>query len=78
VDFRVHYQLGIGRKIERDSAKGYGSLSLTLVEASTNRDAWAGFIKTEAKVMLSEDDRRKRLQKQIDEMLENFPPSKAK
>ena len=78
VDFRVHYQLGIGRKIERDSAKGYGSLSLTLVEASTNREAWAGFIKTDADVTLSEADRRKRLQKQVDEMLGKFPPSTAK
>ena len=77
VDFRIHYQLGIGRKIERDSTQGYASLSLTLVEASTDKKAWVGFVKTDADVTLSETDRRNRLQKQIDEMLKDFPPSQA-
>ncbi len=75
VQFLVHYQVGIARRIKPDSIKGYGSLSLTLVDPATNRDVWVGFVKTEADIALSESDRRKRLQKQIDKMLEKFPPS---
>jgi hypothetical protein len=75
VDYRVHYQVGTGKRIEQTSVKGYGSLSLTLVDASTDQDVWVGFVKTESDVSLSEKDRRKRLQKKVDKMLGKFPPS---
>jgi hypothetical protein len=75
VDYRVHYQVGTGKRIEPTSVKGYGSLSLTLVDASTDQDVWVGFVKTESDVSLSEKDRRKRLQKRVDKMLRKFPPS---
>jgi hypothetical protein len=75
VDYRVHYQVGTGKRIEQTSVKGYGSLSLTLVDASTDQDVWVGFVKTESDVSLSEKDRRKRLQKRVDKMLRKFPPS---
>ncbi len=78
VDFLVHYQVGIGRRISADSVQGYGSLSLTLVDVSTNRDVWLGFVKTDADVSLPEAQRRKRLQKEIDKMLKKFPPSQSK
>ena len=78
VDFRIHYQVGIGRRIGPNSVTGYGSLSLTLVEASTNRDVWVGFVRTNVDVSLSETDRRKRLQKQINKMLRKFPPSQPR
>jgi len=75
VDFLVHYQVGFGKRIGPDSVKGFGSLSLTLVDVSSNRDAWVGFIKTEVALALSEQDRRRRLQKRVDKMLRKFPPS---
>ncbi len=78
VDFLVHYQVGIGRRISADSVQGYGSLSLTLVDVSTNRDVWLGFVKTDADVSLPEAQRRKRLQKEIDKMLKKFPPAQSK
>ena len=78
VDFRVHYRVGTGRRIKQTSVTGYGSLSVTLVDASTNRDAWVGFVKTDVDVSASEAQRRKRLQKQIDKMLRKFPPSQPK
>jgi hypothetical protein len=74
-DFLAHYQVGIGKKIEASSVKGYGSLSLTLVDTSTGRDVWVGFVRTQSDASLSEADRRKRLQNQIDKMLKKFPPS---
>ena len=74
-EFLVHYQVGIGKRIGPDSVKGFGSLSLTLVEVSTKRDVWVGFIKTEVALSLSEEDRRKRLRKRVDKMLKKFPPS---
>ena len=73
--FLVHYQVGISKRIKPNSVKGYGSLSLTLVETVTNRDVWVGFVKTEAHVARSEGDRSKRLQSQVDRMLRKFPPS---
>ena len=75
VDFRVHYQVGIGTKVDQTSSKGYGSLNLTLVNATTNQEVWVGFVRTESDVSLSEKDRRKRLQKRVDKMLREFPPS---
>jgi hypothetical protein len=74
-DFLAHYQVGIGKRIDRSSVKGFGSLSLTLVDPATSRDVWVGFVKTESDVSLSEADRRKRLQRNIDKMLGKFPPS---
>ena len=78
VDFRVHYQVGIGRRVKTSSVTAYGSLSLTLVDASTDRDAWVGFVKTDVDVSVSEADRRQRLQKKIDKMLRKFPPAQPK
>jgi hypothetical protein len=75
VDFRVHYQIGIGTRVDATSAKGYGALNLTLVNATTNQEVWLGFVRTESDVSLSENDRRKRLQKRVDKMLRKFPPS---
>ena len=73
--FLVHYQVGIAKRIEPSSVEGFGSLDLTLVDQTTNRDVWVGFVKTRADVALSESARRKRLQKQVDTMLRKFPPS---
>jgi hypothetical protein len=75
VQFLAHYQVGIAKRIEPNSVKGFGSLSLTLVDPATNRDVWVGFVRTRANVALSESDRRKRLQGQVDKMLRKFPPS---
>lgn len=74
-DFLAHYQVGIGRRIDRSSVKGFGSLSLTLVDPSTSRVVWVGFVKTESDMSLSEAERRERLQGNIDRMLGKFPPS---
>jgi hypothetical protein len=78
VDFRVHYQLGLGREIKQDSVKSYASLSLTLVDAKTDRSAWVGFIKTGADIAAPEAQRRKRLREQMNEMLKDFPPAQPK
>lgn len=75
VDFRVHYHVGLRKVIKKDSVEGYGSLSLTLVDASTNRNAWVGFIEADVDVSNSEAERRKRLQKEVNKMLKDFPPS---
>jgi hypothetical protein len=75
VEFRVHYQIGIGQKIEQDSVESYGSLSLTLVDAKTDRSAWVGFINTDVDIAIPEAQRRERLREQMDEMLEDFPPN---
>lgn len=77
-EFRVHYQVGIGKIVKPRAVEGYASLSVTLVEASTNRVAWVGFVKTDVDVSLSEAHRRKRLQKQVKKMLSKFPPSQPK
>jgi hypothetical protein len=78
VDFLVHYQVGIGQKIKQGSVKSYASLSLTLVDATTDRSAWVGFIKTGADIATPEAQRRKRLRKQMNKMLKNFPPNQPK
>jgi hypothetical protein len=75
VDFRVHYQVGLGQRGTASSVKGFGSLSLTLVDDTTNRDVWVGFVRTESNVSRPESERRKRLKKQINTMLNKFPPS---
>jgi hypothetical protein len=77
-DFRVHYQIGLGQKIKEDSVKSYASLSLTLVDTKTDRSVWVGFIRTDADITTPEAERRKRLRKQMNEMLEDFPPSQPK
>ena len=78
VDFRVHYQVGLGQVITQDSVKSYASLSLTLVDTKTDRSAWVGFIKTDADIAIPEAERRKRLQKKMNKMLKNFPPNQPK
>jgi hypothetical protein len=78
VDFRVHYQVGLGQVIKQDSVKSYASLSLTLVDTKTDRSAWVGFIKTDADIAIPEAERRKRLRKKMNEMLKNFPPNQSK
>jgi hypothetical protein len=75
VDFRVHYQVGLGKIIKKNSVQGYGSLTLILVDVSTNRHAWVGFIKNDVDPSFSEAERRKRLQKEVNKMLKDFPPS---
>jgi len=74
-DFRVYYRVGLGKRIGPDSVKGFGSLSLTVVDVSSNRDVWVGFITIEVAVARSEQDRRRRLQKRVDKMFRKFPPS---
>ena len=74
-DFRVHYQVGLGKIIKTDSVEGYGTLSLHLVNASTNRQVWVGFIKADIHPSVPEAERRKRLQKEVNKMLKDFPPS---
>jgi len=78
VDFRVHYQLGLGREIKQDSVKSHASISLTLVDAKTDRSAWVGFIKTGTDIAAPEAQRRKRLREQMNKMLKNFPPTQPK
>jgi hypothetical protein len=78
VDFRVHYQVGIGQKLKPGSVKSYASLSLTLVDTKTDRSAWVGFIKTDADIATPEAQRRKRLREQMNKMLKNFPPNQPK
>jgi hypothetical protein len=78
VDFLVHYQVGLGQKVEQDSVKSYASLSLTLVDTTTDRSVWVGFIKTGADVATPEAQRRKRLREQMNKMLKNFPPNQPK
>jgi hypothetical protein len=78
VDFRIHYQIGIAQNIKKNSIKSYASLSLTMVDTKTDRSAWVGFIKTEADISMSDAERRERLRKQVDKMLENFPPNQRK
>jgi len=75
VDFLVYYRVGLGKRIGPDSVKGFGSLSLTVVDVSSNRDVWVGFIKIEVDLALSDKDRRRRLRKRVDKMLRKFPPS---
>jgi hypothetical protein len=78
VDFRAHYQFGLGQLIEQDSIKAYASLSLTLVDTKTDRSVWVGFIKTDADIAISEAQRRKRIRKKMDKMLKGFPPNQPK
>ncbi len=78
VDFLVHYQVGLGQKVKQDSVKSYASLSLTLVDTKTDRSAWVGFIKTDADISIPEAQRRKRLRKQMNKMLKDFPPNQPK
>jgi len=75
VDFRVHYQVGTGKRVKPYSVKGYSSLSLTFVEVSTNRDVWVGFVKANVDVSISAAKRRMRLLKQVNKMLRKFPPT---
>jgi hypothetical protein len=78
VDFRVHYQLGLGQVVKPDSVEGFASLSLTLVDTQTDRAAWVGFIKTRVHVANSESERREQLRKRLDELLKDFPPSQPR
>lgn len=78
VEFRVHYQVGLGQEINQDSAKAYASLSLTLVDTKTDRSAWVGFIKSDADIATPEPQRRKRMREQMNKMLKNFPPNQPK
>jgi hypothetical protein len=78
VDFRVHYQVGLGKVIDQNSVKAYASLSLTLVDMKTDRSAWVGFIKSDADIATPEPQRRKRMREQMNDMLKNFPPNQPK
>jgi hypothetical protein len=78
VDFLVHYRVGLGQVIKKDSVESYGSLSLTLVDTTTDQSVWEGFIKTEADIAISEAERRKRMQERMNEMLKDFPPNQPK
>jgi len=78
VDFRAHYQFGLGQVVNQDSVKAYASLSLTLVDAKTGRSAWVGFIKTDADIATPEAERRKRMREKMNEMLKDFPPNQPR
>jgi hypothetical protein len=75
VDFRVHYQVGITKVITENSPKAYGSLNLTLVNVTTNRTVWVGFIKANVDVSISEAERRMRFSQELSKLLKDFPPS---
>ena len=78
VDFRIHYEIGIGRRIEPGSVEGFASLSLNFVDVATDRDVWLGFVRTEVAIAITEAERRKRLRSRIEKMLGKFPPNQPK
>jgi hypothetical protein len=73
--YRLSYELGLGRVIEATSARGFGSLSMTLSESKSKRRVWVGFIRVDVDTSMTESERRERLQGEMHKMLEEFPPS---
>lgn len=72
-DFRLSYELGLINWIGGDQ-KTIGSLSLHLVDPTSNRLVWNGYGKAPIHAGLSRAERKARLGEAIAEMLEEFPP----
>jgi hypothetical protein len=64
--------------ISTTSASAVATLSLSLVESESKRRVWVGFIKVDVDTSLTEAQRRERLQAEMQELLEDFPPSQPK
>jgi hypothetical protein len=76
--YLLSYEVGIGRMISTTSASAVATLSLSLVESESKRRVWVGFIKVDVDTSLTEAQRRERLQAEMQELLEDFPPSQPK
>jgi hypothetical protein len=74
-DYWLSYELTVYRWFSAEKTQATGTLSLSLVDARTQRRVWLGFGRAEVLVGLSEAERVQRLREIQAKMLENFPPS---
>ena len=77
-DFRLSYHLDVHTWIGAGDSKSVASLSLLLVEASSDRRVWLGYGRAELDVSVSREERSARLRKATAKILEKFPPNQPK
>ena len=75
-DYRVSYQLSIFTGISDDPARSVASLSILLIEASSNQRVWVGFARATPQLELQEEARDARLRTLVEQMFAGFPPSR--
>jgi hypothetical protein len=73
-DYHLAYQLNVHHVVGGELTRAVGSLWLTLRERGTDRSVWTGAARADIHVGLSPQERRIRIQKMLDAMLEDFPP----
>jgi len=73
--YRLSYEIGIGRTITSTRATAIGTLSVSLVEADSNRRVWIGFIRVNVDTSRTGAERRDLLRREVRNMLRDFPPS---
>lgn len=73
-DYRLAYEVRLNTRIEADHSRSLIIVWLNLVETATGDLVWTGAAQTKLHVGLSEEERRKRLEKALGDVLEDFPP----
>jgi hypothetical protein len=74
-DYRVSYQLSIFTGISDDPARSVASLSILLIEASSNQRVFVGFARATPQLEDPEEARDARLRTLVEQMFAGFPPS---
>jgi hypothetical protein len=58
-----------------DNSRTMASLSFTLVDSETNHRVWMGFVRTDVRMGLSEEESDERMHKALAKLLAEFPPA---
>jgi hypothetical protein len=73
-DYRLSFDVSVGRVISQRDTRGVGSVSLTLVESAFDHRVWVGFISADVDFSLPEAERRQRIAREMRRLLRDFPP----
>lgn len=74
-DYLISYELTVHRWISTEKTRATGTLSLSLVDTTSNNRVWLGFGRAEVFVGLSEEERIARTRVILTEILGAFPPN---
>jgi hypothetical protein len=74
-DYWLSYELTVYSWFSAEKTQATGTLSLSLVDANSDRRIWLGYGRAEVLVGLNEAERIERLREILTGMLANFPPN---
>lgn len=75
VHYLLSYEVGIHTWMSHSEARAFGTLSILMREAASDRRVWLGFVRLQIDMSLTPVQRAERLRSSVARMLKNFPPA---